>query len=172
MTDRINPQNQINFGGVRVNQNEIASKKVVKENGATRYIINFKNGTTIKYPAQAKKNEAKVSAYNESGPITHVNNLAYGKITGNTKDQDIIFMSGCKSCEVDVANDNLTDYVTLENSKRFKETSLFSQLMGNPSFEEEVIPSKNNKIKQDKNDLTEIGQLEISGEGVHIEGQE
>ena len=175
MTNNINPQNHINFGGVRVNQNEIASKKVVKENGATRFIINFKNGTTIKYPAQAKKNEASVKASFDSkldNADTQVYHLAYGKITGNPQKHDTIWMSGCKSCEVDVANDNNDDYVSLESTERYEDPSLFSQIMGETGPVVITTHSKNNNIKMGKEDVTRYEDTCVTGEGVHIEGQE
>ena len=62
----IKPQNFITFGGVRVNLNEVASKST-DLNG--NFIINFKNGTTIRYKDQTQignifpnANPASVSA--------------------------------------------------------------------------------------------------------------
>ncbi len=164
MTDRIiNPQNQINFGGVRVNQNEIASKKVVKENGATRYIINFKNGTTIKYPAQKKTNNTTIQ-FNPSQKPTQKNikymevtNLAYGEITGSPNEQDNINMWDCKSCKIDLSNDNNKDRVTLLDDVDIHKR-----------------PSQNNQIKMGKEDETDISydHILVKGEGLHKEGQE
>lgn len=156
MTNEINPQNQINFGGVQVNQNEIASKKVVKENGATRYIINFKNGTTIKYPAQKKTNESRIKTnQREFFSSTSLSNLAYGEITGNPNDKDLIIMHGCNSCKIDLSNDNNADTVSLWDKVGHKGSS------------------KNNQIKMGKEDEAELNDKNtlVKGEGLHIEGQ-
>ncbi len=174
MTDKtIRPQNQINFGGVQLNKNDIVSKRKVKENGATRYIVNMANGTTIKYPHQAAKNKSSIIApdpkcggYDSISANTDINRLYGVEFTGNPDRTDIVNLNGCKNSTVDVSNSrpnsaipgvhDVGDRVLINDDGRYK--------------------SSGNKIVQDYDDKTMLSKKDksftIEGKGTHIEGQE
>lgn len=175
MTNKtIRPQDHVYFGGVQLNKNDIVSKRKVKENGATRYIVNMANGTTIKYPHQAAKNKSSIIAPDPNGgrfdsisANTDINRLYGAEFTGNPDKADIVNLNGCRNCTVDVSNSrpksaktgdfDSGDHVSINNEWRFK--------------------SSGNKIVQDKNDSTLLSNKKgeyfaIEGKGTHIEGQE
>ncbi len=106
------PMKPIIYGGVEVNQNDIASKKIVKKNGETKYIINLKNGVSINYPAQPKENNARIDTSVWTAEVWNLNN---GQITGNPKEADSIGLYDCKNCNVDVADGHI-DSVRFSNS--------------------------------------------------------
>lgn len=166
----INPNNPIKFGGVQVNQNEVASKRTVKENGKTLFIINFKNGSTIKYPQQQVNQGAHIENgdYINSGAgrifreqnVQEVNitSIFNAKFTGSNK-RDQINLNGCRNCTIDVSNDQTTDEIRIRD---------FS------------FKSKHNTIKQGSQDRTLIHTegrdyntgVEVIGKGIHREGNE
>ena len=173
MTDKtIRPQNQINFGGVQLNKNDIVSKRKVKENGATRYIVNMANGTTIKYPHQAAKNKSSIMAPDprcgdfDSGYVeTSINRLYGVEFTGNPDRADVVRLNGCRNSTVDISNSrscsaggfyDVGDRVLINDDGRYK--------------------SSGNKIVQDYGDKTMLSKKDksftIEGKGTHIEGQE
>lgn len=178
MTNKINQQNQIIFGGVRVNPSEIDSKKVVKENGATRYIINFYNGITVKYPAQKKTNNSVIEAglkryqtdTDDYQNQLWIENLAYGEITGDKTYEDDISLEGCKNCKVDVSNDDSNhDDVTFMNNVDFHDSSLIRR-------------SENNQAKLGQKGhlsiyhntghyLSEVDGCYVEGKGLYKEGR-
>ncbi len=174
MTDKtIRPQNHVNFGGVQLNKNDIVSKRKVKENGATRYIVNMANGTTIKYPHQAAKNKSSIMAPDPNcgesylgTANTDINRLYGAEFTGNPDRTDIVNLRGCRNCTVDVSNSRpksaksgiceYADGVIIDDAGKYK--------------------SSGNKIVQDSYDETLLSKdhklLTIKGKGTHIEGQE
>lgn len=175
MTNKtIRPQDHVNFGGVQLNKNDIVSKRKVKENGATRYIVNMANGTTIKYPHQAAKNKSSIIAPDPNGgrfdsisANTDINRLYGVEFTGNPDRPDIVNLNGCRNSTVDVSNSrprsakpgvfDSGDHVSINDEWRYK--------------------SSGNKIVQDNNDITLLSNkkgecIAIEGKGTHIEGQE
>lgn len=170
MIKEITPKDPFLFGGVKVNRNEVASTRTVKENGKTQFIVNFKNGSTIKYPHQPIKQGAHIEngKYTPSGPgrifrepdVQEVNitNIYGAKFMGSNK-RDQISLNGCNNCTIDVSNDKTTDEVVIKDS----------------SFK-----SQHNTIKQGSYDCTFIHTkgrdydtgIIVSGEGTHKEGNE
>lgn len=174
MTDKtIRPQNHVNFGGVQLNKNDIVSKRKVKENGATRYIVNMANGTTIKYPHQAAKNKSSIMApdpncgeYDSVSANTDINRLYGAEFTGNPDRSDIVNLRGCRNCTVDVSN----------SRPQSAKSEVFDCGDGVIIVDAGKYKSSGNKIVQDRNDETMLskdhGLLTIKGKGTHIEGQE
>lgn len=156
----IRPQNQITFGGVKTNQNDIASKRVVKENGATRFVIDFKNGTTVKYPAQAAKNHSEIADGSK------FERIAYAEITtnkdGKNNGDDIVFrLDGCKNCTVDTSQNNLPELVIAGSDDKYNKKS-----SGN-----KFIQGEDDRTLYHPEDI-HAESVEIRGAGTHIEGQE
>lgn len=171
----ITPQKPITYGGVKLNENEVQSKKVVKENGATRFVISFKNGSTVKYPQQAKHNNAEITSSNytetKSGreliANTEISRLFGAEFTGTQYSPhrdgnyplDSVSLNGCTNCKVDVSND-------VNKNEIGDRVFVFDD-------HEYGFKAKNNVIKQDKYDETDIitsnKDLTIVGEGTHIE---
>jgi len=156
----IRPQNQITFGGVNTNQNEIASKKVVNENGTTRYVINFKNGTTVKYPAQAAKNNSVISEGRKFQRIYGAE-IIVNKDT-KIKDFTMVNLDGCRNCTVYTSQNSVPDTVYIGND-----------------YWNSGKKSTGNKVIQGEDDTTimrryelDMDNIEIEGAGTHIEGQE
>lgn len=157
---RITPKQPITFGGVKLNANEIASKEVVKENGATRFVINFKNGSTIKYPQQAPKNNSSIyfgtEGFEQRMTINRLYGAEYSGSDGNTNQTyDFVNANGCANCIFDISNDGQHDRVILDDSGNMK--------------------SQNNKVKMDECDTTNIAYkdwMSVEGEGTHVEGNE
>lgn len=163
---KIRPQKPVTFGDVKLNENEIESKNTVKENGATRYVVNFKNGSTIKYPQQAKRNNAEINSEHYLGVgdtesyvvQTDINRLFGAEFTGGNH-IDLVHLNGCNNCKVDVSDDgsinDLGDTVYIYDDYKSK------------------YKSKNNTIKQDRYDTTNIFAdkdiITVKGEGTHIE---
>lgn len=54
------PVKIITFGGAKFDANQVASKTTVNKGGKTYYVVNFKTGAKVQYPAQAQKNEARI----------------------------------------------------------------------------------------------------------------
>lgn len=54
------PVKIITFGGAKFDSNQVASQSTVKKNGTTYYVVNFKTGAKIQYPAQEDKNNAAI----------------------------------------------------------------------------------------------------------------
>ena len=54
------PVKIITFGGAKFDANQVASQSTVQKDGKTYYVINFKSGASVQYPAQAKNNNATI----------------------------------------------------------------------------------------------------------------
>lgn len=113
MTEPVKPKNNITFGGVRFNANDIAKKeKKFNEQGAIRYSVFLKNGISIEYPDQNKKNKSSVDVHGDQ--VTLIDNLAYGNVKGSPK-KDRIFLYGNVGTTVDVSGDNKHDLVSVND---------------------------------------------------------
>lgn len=153
--ETIKPQNQITFGGVRVNQNDIKSKKVVKENGATRFVIDFKNGVKVKYPEQsAKKNSIIGEDDHDYNILRSFKRIDNAEITISPESANIFTLIGCRGCTVDTSVNKFFDTVCIED--------------------DENIKSSGNRVIQDGQDSTfKVSTDEsLDGAGTFIEGQE
>lgn len=152
MTEPIKPRNDVKFGGVEFNSNDVVKReKIIKENGGIRYSVFLKNGVHIEYPQQKNSNNAYVEM-NYSEPenrrnkssqkrplaTTFISNLAFGKIEGSKNNYDDIILTGGNSNIIDISNDNQKDAVYIR-----------------PGV---VTPSLNNKVVMDKNDRTDINR--------------
>lgn len=67
------PVKIITFGGAKFDQNQVASTTTVNKNGKTYYVVNFKTGAKVQYPAQAKTNNARIDV----GPGESANHVGY-----------------------------------------------------------------------------------------------
>lgn len=143
MTEPLKPINTTVFGGVKVDANRVAKFSKVKQNGATRFVIDFKNGTRIEYPQQKSGNESRIRVFdtgNPSGnPRIDIENLAYGKIKGTDKNDDIT-LTGCRQSVVDVSGGG-ADSVLLRDDALC-------------ASDKNAKKSSNNKVIQDNNDET------------------
>lgn len=54
------PVKIITFGGAKFDANQVASQSTTEKNGKTYYVVNFKSGAKVQYPAQAERNEARI----------------------------------------------------------------------------------------------------------------
>lgn len=54
------PVKIMTFGGAKFDKNQVESSNTVKKNGRTYYVVNFKTGAQVQYPAQAKDNNASI----------------------------------------------------------------------------------------------------------------
>lgn len=77
------PVKIITFGGAKFDANQVASQSTTKKNGETYYVVNFKSGAKVQYPAQAEKNDARidvgrgegqnyVGCYDDNKQINHI----------------------------------------------------------------------------------------------------
>lgn len=155
------PVNIISFGNAKFDENLIRDKEVVKENGATRYVVSFTNGATVKYPEQNIKNNARIDI---NSYIPFFNKLHgrraeeheytisdfYGlEFTGSTE-VDKVKVSGCTACTIDIYGEMDADEVTIQANK-------------------EHISQKNKVIMDHKDEVTDnTGTYE--GYGIHFEG--
>lgn len=169
MTEPLKPTNYVNIGGVKYNSNDIKNHQTLIKNGAIRYSVFLKNGVNIEYPAQKAQNNASVFRMDTSDELTdtHINNLAYGKVTGSEK-SDTIGLHGCNSTTVDVSGDNSRtgDVVSIGDTVK-------GNYAGDTTPQKKFIPSKNNKIITDKDDAifieTQNTKVNVEGAGLTTE---
>lgn len=159
------PVKIIKIGGVKVDANSITSTKTVNENGATRFVISFKDGSTVKYPAQAAKNNSAIELEDTRfGECMEDYRMSINRIFGleytGTKGVDHVTLNGCRSCTVDVVNGNSGyegDFVKIQD---------FQRTLRSP-----ILKSGNNEVKMDKQDIVcDNEKWVINGEGIHHEG--
>ncbi len=141
---------KINIGGVEFNSNAIKSSKEVENNGKKSFIVSFKNGTTIEYPQQAKKNDAKVVGGKIGGENRSVfTRISNAKISGS-KGADHIVLNGCNCCFVDLANDSAkADTVVFKDSQKDGTKWI----------------SMHNRAKLDKNDIGTVQYEKVTNDG-------
>lgn len=141
---------KVNIGGVEFNSKAIKSSKEVENNGKKSFIVSFKNGTTIEYPEQAKKNEAQVMGGKIGGENRSVfTRISNAKISGS-KGADHIVLNGCNSCFVDLANDNAkADTVVFKDSQKDGAKWI----------------SMHNRAKLDKNDTGTVQYEKVTNDG-------
>lgn len=102
------------LGNLRYDANQVESTSTIKENGATRYVITFKNGATAKFPAQAETNNSSISlAQGTSTSLFSLERISGMEFTGSDKQKELINLSGCHNCTVDVSNDKYKEHVRI-----------------------------------------------------------
>jgi len=149
MTEPLKPLNVTTYGGVKVDANRVAKFGKTNQGGAKRFTIDFKDGTRVEYPAQNPKNKSDIRIFDYAQGATRmeVRNMAYAKITGTPK-RDDISMRGCRNSTVDVAGGG-KDVVTLTDN-----------LFG----DKHPLPSSGNKVIQDKDDETVLKTTDYKSE--------
>lgn len=191
------PVKIITFGGAKLNQNEVASKTTENKNGKTYYVVNFKTGATVKYPAQAKRNNAKIDVGRGEGE-NYVGNCSDSKKMERMYDNIIAGKPGYKNFTagegvVMQASDKYTisqfwgleftgsqkpDDINLKGCTRCKINVRGGNSLSNDQVNLEKtkkFASKNNEIIMDaKDEMNEIDNITITnrvtGAGIHHEG--
>ena len=108
----------LQLGGVQFRRSEIKESSIKQQEGETRFIVDFKNGTKISY-SKSEGGMASSSVFefqNESEwnstNIKNVNNL---EVLG-TPQKDRIQVENSTIIGIDVHGDNSADYVNIKNS--------------------------------------------------------
>ena len=117
MGDDYIPNDSFKLGGVKLYNQQVKKISTPKdEYGNTTYIINFKNGATIKYREQPEENNAEVvscfygNTNKRSIVETDMTNLLGAEFTGSKQHKDEVLMYDCKDCKIDVSNDKNTNF--------------------------------------------------------------
>lgn len=111
MTEPVKPKMNITFGGVRFNANDIEKKeKKFNEQNAIYYSVFLKNGVSIEYPEQNRRNDASIRIFGDNNDATAITSLAHGNVKGSPK-KDHIQLIGNNGTTVDVSGDNIQNSV-------------------------------------------------------------
>lgn len=117
------PMNIQTFGRAKVNMNDVKSTEVVKDSktGKQTFLINFKNGTKVQYPAQATKNLSAIRIVNDD---TIAINRFYGlEFTGSETQNNNVLLEGSQNCKIDVSaptHDTVTILDDKDTGKTYK----------------------------------------------------
>lgn len=160
-------KDKINIGGVNFEKRDVVSSQKIKLHGKELNSVFLVGDTEMLYPDQTKDGKSKVDVdeykttinYSNGVRVTHgtgryktdFNNLFEAKITGTYK-EDVYNLYGCINTEVDISqNDNEADRVVIKDSDDYM--------------------SLNNKVKQNRKDLTKFTTQEkkIEGPGTYSE---
>ncbi len=150
-----------NFGGVTIRNEFVANKKVIQENGSTRYVVNFTSGAIAKYPAQSAKNNAQIEHFPIESNVDKNNKTAHTDVyriwglefTGVKGKEDYVHLAGCRNSKIDIADNGTKDVVQIDDNKYNGKTFL----------------SKGNSITKDKKD--EVGVFTaLSGNTYYTDG--
>lgn len=149
MTEPLKPLNVTTHGGVKVDANRVAKFGKTNQGGAKRFTIDFKDGTRVEYPAQKESNKSDIRIFDCAEGVTRmeVRNMAYAKISGTPK-RDDISLRGCRNSTVDVSGGG-KDVVLLSDN-------LFA--------DKGQLPSSGNKVIQDKDDETVLKTTDYKSE--------
>ncbi|MEI8128730.1 MAG: hypothetical protein WCG95_03835 [bacterium] len=130
MADAITP---ITFGGVKLNENEIAKKAEVPGSayGENDYVVNFKSGATLVYPNQPARNKAQVTSHEKPGSVaeTKVQGLNGGLLRGSETSSDAVELINCKQVNTIFTNKDVisypqTDRIKIDNEQPGNRVSL------------------------------------------------
>lgn len=98
----MSPVKIITVGGAKLNANDVASSRKETKNGKTNYVINFKDGATVRYPAQSVESNARINVSSHgNSPAYRISAFCGLEFSGTQKPEDID-LYGCQNCTVDV----------------------------------------------------------------------
>lgn len=159
MTEPVKPKMNITFGGVRFNANDIEKKeKKFNEQNAIYYSVFLKNGVSIEYPEQNRRNDASIRIFGDNNDATAIRSLEHGNVKGSPK-KDHIQLIGNNGTTVDVSGDNIQDYViTRERIFGHKHCSKGNKV---------IMDSKDHtNFKHFGNSIEESEEVVVEGEGI------
>lgn len=110
---------QITFGGVRLNKGEVLQKfEVIDRNDKKHYVVDFKNGTRVAYTGGEKGGYLTAESFGNDTKGTSAYKVLGLEIQGS-KDNDVITVDNCTVIGIDVADGQKTsqDYVQVFESK-------------------------------------------------------
>ena len=138
------------FGGVWYDTRQATS---TYDKETKKYTLNFNTGTQLVYskqdPNQCASAFSETSDFYEGRAHTALCNMEEAEYIGSDTNGDIIELSGCIDCSVDVSNDKNGDEVILSNIASVKPD------YSDKIYDKNGVPrySHDNTVKYGKNDI-------------------
>lgn len=184
------PVKIITFGGAKFNANEVASKNTVQKDGKTYYVVNFKTGAKIQYPAQAAKNNAAIdvgrgessafmgSAYDSPKMEKIYDNLGNPGYENYTGGEGIVHQIADKYTISRFWGAEFTGSAKPDDIDLKGCTSCTVNISGGNSFSRDKVSmeadkkfvSQNNEVIMDAKDSVDTKYDRIQGAGIYHEG--